>query len=78
MVGVAEFSNGYQVSTADSVQALLFTLINDLRGLPLVPSTPQMFTTTAGGTTIMAYALLHHTHDTSFVMPFQTFFTHWN
>jgi hypothetical protein len=37
-----------QVSTNDAIQALVFTLYAHLRGWPLVPTSPQMFTTTAG------------------------------
>ncbi|EFN51753.1 hypothetical protein CHLNCDRAFT_139681 [Chlorella variabilis] len=38
---------GFQISTNDAVQAMIFTLYNDLRGKPLVPTSPQMFTVTA-------------------------------
>jgi hypothetical protein len=36
------------ISSNDAVQALMFTLFNDLHDAPLVPSSPQMFTITAG------------------------------
>lgn len=41
-------AGGFQISTNDAVQAMIFTLYNDLRGKPLVPTSPQMFTVTAG------------------------------
>ena len=45
----AAAGGGFRVSTSDATQALLCTLVNDLRGRSLVPTSSDMITVNAGG-----------------------------